>query len=67
MHLCICMTVEESAKRIYNYLVFTAVFCTPQNCSRVESWNGWVGRDIEDHLVQSPWHGQGHVLVNYIA
>lgn len=38
IHLCIyIMTVEESAKSTYNYLVFTAVFSTPQTCSPVES------------------------------
>jgi len=27
----------------------------------------WVGRDLIDHLVPTPCHGQGHLLLEQVA
>ena len=27
----------------------------------------WVGRDLKDHLVQPPCHGQGHLPLDQVA
>lgn len=51
---------------------YTSIISNLPLCNRAwttdsESQNGLVWRDLKDHLVQIPWHGQGHLSQTRVA